>query len=398
MRPRSLLLLVLLVCLTACSGEKPEAAKPPRLVEAATRPVERREVIECRSFPAQVESQNSVTLASKVAGTVEAVTAREGDLLHAGQPIMRIDDKDLTSQEQGLLATREQLLQEKRAQAARAALAKTTMDRMSRLLVQHAVSQEDYDKAKAEYDALSRQVEAAAAQEAATASKLGELAALRTYTRITAPFDGILARRYVDQGAFVTAGSPLALVDEATGGFELTAQVDESLLSGLRQGQSLVAVIPSLTLEPFAATVAAIVGRVDPASRTFKLKCAIPAALPGAGGPPRAGMFGRVFVPARKTQKLLLPEACLVRRGDLPTAMVAGDGGILRFRVVKTGGSYLAAQFHGQTYLTDSEAFDVPGRERFVDILSGLTDGESVACDPGATLREGDRLAGAAAK
>ena len=78
--------------------------------------------------------------------------------------------------------------------------------------------------------------------------------------------------------------------------------------------------------------------------------------------------------------------------------MVAGDGGILRFRVVKTGGSYLAAQFHGQTYLTDSEAFDVPGRERFVDILSGLTDGESVACDPGATLREGDRLAGAAAK
>jgi len=387
-----------MVCLTACSGDKPEATTAPRVVDAPTRPVQLREVIECRSFPAQVESQNSVTLASKVAGTVEAVTAREGDLLRAGQPIMRIDDKDLTSQEQGLKANRQQVLQEKQALAARATLARTTMGRMGKLLAQHAVSQEDYDKAKAEYDALSRQVEAATAQEAATVSKLGELAALRAYTRITAPFDGILARRYVDQGAFVTAGSPLALVDEATGGFELTAQVDESLLSELRQGQPLVAVIPSLSHEPFAATVAAIVGRVDPASRTFKLKCAIPATIPGAGGPPRAGMFGRVFVPARKAHKLLLPETCLVRRGDLPTVMVAGGDGILHFRVVKTGASYLAAEFHGQTYLTDSEAFDVPGRERFVDVLSGLAPDEAVACDAKATLRDGDRLAGAATK
>lgn len=395
---RSFLLLVLVVGLTACSGPKPEAKKPPRVVEAPTRPVERREVIECRSFPAQVESQNSVTLASKVAGTVEAVFAREGDLVRAGQLIMRLDDKDLTSQEQGLTATRQQVIQEKRAQAAKAALAKTTMDRLGKLLAQRAVSQEDYDKARAEYEALSRQVEAAAAQESATAAKLGELAALRAYTRITAPFDGILARRYVDQGAFVTAGSPLALVDEATGGFELTAQVDESLLAGLRQGQRLVGVIPSLSREPFPVTVAAVVGRVDPASRTFKLKCALPAAIPRADGPPRAGMFGRVFVPARTTKKLLLPEVCLVKRGDLPTVMAVQKDGLLQFRVVKTGASYLTAHFGDRTYLTDSEAFDAPGRERFIDILSGLSDGEAVACDPGANLREGDKLAGAPAK
>lgn len=398
MQARPFLLLVLAACLAACSGEKPEAVKPPRQVQAPTRPVERRPIIECRSFPAQVESQNSVTLASKVAGTVEAVMAREGDRLHAGQPILRIDDKDLVSQEQGLVASREQAAQEKRAQAAKAALARTTMDRMGKLLAQRVVSQEDYDKAKAEYEALSRQVEAAAAQEAAAGAKLGELAALRAYTRIVAPFDGILARRYVDQGAFVTAGSPLALVDEATGGFELTAQVDESLLAGLKMGQTLVAVIPALVHDPFAVTISAIVGRVDPASRTFKLKCAIPAAIPGTDGAPRAGMFGRVFVPARTAEKLLLPETCLVRRGDLPTVMTVDKEDRLHFRVVKTGGSYLAADFHGKTYLTDSQAFDAPGRERFADILSGLTDGETVACDPGATLREGDKLVQAAKK
>ena len=35
-----------------------------------------------------------------------------------------------------------------------------------------------------------------------------------------------------------------------------------------------------------------------------------------------ASMFGRVFVPARTTEKLLVPEVCMARRGDLPTVMV----------------------------------------------------------------------------
>ncbi len=396
MRKHLLAPLCLAVALAACSGDKPADAPKIRTVEAPVTTVERRPVVECRSFPAEVESGQSVTLASKLTGTVEDVAAREGDALRAGQPIMRIDDRDLTSQEQGLTASREQVSRERQALSARAALARTTMERLGRLLAQRAVSQEDFDKAKAEYDALARQVEAADAQEKAATAKLGELAALRAYTRIAAPFDGILARRYVDQGAFVTAGSPLALVDRSGGGYELTAQVDESLLSGLRQGQTLLAAVPSLAGEPFAVTVSAVVGRVDPASRTFKLKCALPEAVPGSLGPPRAGMFGRVFVPARTAEKLLVREACLERRGDLPTAVVVDGGGVLRFRVVKTGATFLAATFEDKTYLTDSEAFEGGGRERFVDVLSGLSPGERVACAPGGALREGDRLAGAA--
>ena len=64
-------------------------------------------------------------------------------------------------------------------------------------------------------------------------------------------------------------------------------------------------------------------------------------------------------------------------------------------RLVKTGGTFLAVAFGGATYLTDSEAFDPTGRERFVEVISGLTDGEKLACDAGATLRDGDTLAGA---
>ncbi len=385
-------MLVALALSAACSDQKPAVTPAPRTIEAPVRQAALREVVECRSFPAQVESRNSVTLASKVSGTVVETYVREGAALRTGQPILRIDDKDLASQEQGLAASREQVARERAALSARAGLAKTTLERMGRLLSQRVVSQEDYDKAKAEYETLTRQVEASAAQEGSVVSKLAELAALRAYTRINAPFDGILARRYVDQGAFVTAGAPLALVDDASGGYELTAAVDEAFLQGLRVGETLLAVIPSLFAEPFAARISAIVGRVDPASRTFKLKADVPGSLNGTSVSPRAGMFGRVFVPARTTRKLMLPEACIGRRGDLPTVLAVTEAGAVDFRVVKTGGAFLAVDFDGRTYLTDSEAFGETGRERFVDILSGLSDGERLACGKLETLRQGDHV------
>ncbi|KHK00568.1 efflux RND transporter periplasmic adaptor subunit [Desulfovibrio sp. TomC] len=383
-------------CLTGCSGDKSSQTPAARVVDVPVRAAARTDVVECRSFPAQVESEQSVTLASKISGTVEAVMAREGDRLTTGAAIMRLDDKDLLSQRQGLFAEREQVSRERQALVARAGLAKTTMERIGRLLAQRAVSQEDFDKAKAEYDAVSRQIDAAAAKEQTVVSKLGELTALESYTRITAPFDGILARRYVDQGAYVAAGAPLALIDASAGGFELTAQVDESLLTAVRQGQTIIAGVPSLAPRPFAVTVSAIVGRIDPGNRTFKLKCALPGDVPGATGPPRAGMFGRVFVPARTVAKLLVPAQCLSLRGDLPLVAVADSGGTLRLGVVKTGGSFLAVDFGGATYVTDSEAFDAsPEHERYVEIISGVENGDKLACPGTAVLRDGDRLPGA---
>ncbi len=396
---RNLLVLscVMAAVLVGCSGDKPPRKADGRAVDVPVRVAARADAVECRSFPAQVESEQSVTLSSKATGTVVAVMAEEGQKLTAGAPILRLDDRELAGQEQALFAERDQARREKEALAARAALARTTMERMGRLLGQKAVSQEDYDKARAEADALARQSEAAGAKEQAVASRIAELAVLRGYATVTAPFEGILARRYVDKGAFVAAGAPLALFDATTGRFDLAAQVDETLLPALRQGQTILAAVPGLASKPFPVTVAAVVGRIDPASRSFKIKCALPDPVPDAVGPPRAGMFGRVYVPARTAQKLLLPAKCLSLRGDLPMAAVVGPDGVLALRVVKTGGSFAAVAFAGATYLTDSEAFEAKaGDDRFVEVISGLADGDRVACPAGATLRDGDRLAAGA--
>lgn len=388
-----------LALLAGCGKESPPAPKA-RTITAKTQTVRSEEVVECRSFPAQVESRNSVTLASKLSGSVVEVFAQEGAALRAGAPILRIDDKDLQSRAQGLTASMAQAASERQAVAAKAAHAKANLDRLQKLLTQKVISQDDFERARTEYLALSREEEAIAARERSVAAQKDELKALGGYTRINAPFDGVLARRYVDLGAFVNAGQPLALLDDVASGFDLTAQVDESLLSSLNAGQTLIGVVPSLSREPFAARVSAVIGRVDPATRTFRVKAELPRESwerDTVGRPaaplPKAGMFGRLFTPARISKKLLLPSACLRMRGDLPSVFTVDGDNLVSFRVVKPGGRFIKVVLDGKPFLTDSEAFEEPGRESYVEVLSGLSDGDRVVCSATETLREGDRIA-----
>jgi hypothetical protein len=84
----------------------------------------------------------------------------------------------------------------------------------------------------------------------------------------------VLSRRHVDLGAFVQAGTPLAEVDDLTSGFDLVARADESLLGRISQGMTVVALIPSLSAAPFLTTLSAVIGQVDPTSRSFRVKAA----------------------------------------------------------------------------------------------------------------------------
>lgn len=383
--------LSLAVACCAC-GPNPPTTPQTRTIEAETRLVQIEEVVECRSFPAQVEARNSVTLASKLSGAVVEVFAQEGASLSAGAPILRIDDKDLQSREQGLASSMAQASSERQAIAAKASHAKANLDRLEKLLAQKFITPDDYERAKSEHLALKREEEAIAARERAVAAQKEELKALGAYTRINAPFNGVLTRRYVDQGAFVNAGQPLAQMDDVASGFDLTAQVDESLLPALKTGLPVVGVVPSLSPEPFAATVSAVVARVDPATRTFRLKAEPPAVAHLA---PNAGMYGRLFIPARVSKKLLLPVECLRMRGDLPSVFVADAQGLVSFRVIKPGGRFIKVMLEGKPFLTDSEAFEDPGRETFVEVLSGLSGTDRIVCSKTETLREGDRIAGA---
>lgn len=427
-RPALLLPLVLAAGLlvSACGGG--DKAPQAKSVSAPTVRAAMFDARECRSLPAEVRSRNSVVLASKISGTVVEVMAAEGDVVEKGQSILRIDDSELRQRVQAVQSTAQQAGLERQALTARSALAKVNMERMQKLFAQQAISQDELDRARTEFQTLKKQEQAMAASAASAGHQGAEARSLLGYSLVTAPFRGVLSRRFVDQGAFVNAGAPLASVDEmapggdAQGGYELEAQADESLLPLVGVGMQVLGLVPSLSPAPFITRLTTVVGRVDPATRTFKVRAdykapalqanATQTAEQPPGQPsrqdnatqtangasahanrPRAGMFGKVCVPVAKTRKLLIPASAIRQRGELTTALVVDEKGVLRLRLVKIGGAFLKAELDGQSYIVQAqtEALTEPGV--LLEVLSGLTEGETVVNGGPETLREGDHLA-----
>jgi RND family efflux transporter MFP subunit len=149
---------------------------------------------------------------------------------------------------------------------------------------------------------------------------------------------------------------------EDTSGLELEVHVDESRAAWVEPG----------------ATVPVMVGRADgpmeQPGRVTEISRAVEADMRAVlvtialteAGDLRPGMFGRARLPGPSERVLSMPAAALVRRGQLTSAFVVGDGRA-RLRLVRVG-----RQTDGQ-----------------VDVLAGLTAGERVVVDPPAELRDG---------
>jgi len=200
--------------LAACGGDK---APQPKTVSAPTVRAALYDAQECRSLTGEVRSQNSVTLSSKVAGTVTEVLATEGQVVEKGQVILRIDNTELKQRVEAVQSTARQAGLERQAIAARRDMAKVNLERMQKLFAYRAVSRDELDRANTEYVALRKQEQAMAASEASAGHQGAEARSLMGYSVVTAPFKGVLSRRYVDQGAFEAAGAPLAAVDDSQG-------------------------------------------------------------------------------------------------------------------------------------------------------------------------------------
>jgi RND family efflux transporter MFP subunit len=398
----------ILLLLCACGRDDKPAA--PAAVRVSTVRAALFDARECRSLPGEVHSKNSATLSSKISGTVVEVLAAEGQVVEKGQTILRIDDAELRQRVAAVQSTAQQATLERQALSARKDMAKTNLERMQKLFAQQVISRDELDRATTEYRALKKQELALAASAAAAGHQGAEAKSLMGYSVITAPFRGVLSRRYVDQGAFVTAGAPLAAIDDVQGGYELEARADESLMPRVSQGMQVLGLVPSVSPQPFVTRLTAVVGRVDPATRTFKVKAAYEiAAVPTAqanatqaGAPaiqPHAGMFGKICVPVVRAKKLLIPAAAVRQRGELATVLTVDENSVLRLRLVKLGGAYLKADLDGQSYIVQAQAemLNDPGQSGGVmlEVLSGLTAGEVLAVGGPDTLREGDSVAAA---
>src|SRR5208283_5107437 len=245
--------------LVACSENKPAAqARAERVHGVAVMQVQKATVPDVVEATGTVRAALSAQLASQVMGTITRVNVHEGDRVRRGEVLVSIDE----AQQQATYASAKAGLQASQQSIAAAdadyALAESTMQRYQMLYDKTSVSPQEYDEVKTRLVAAKARRDAAQAGRTQAEAGVSQAGTAMSFTKVRAPFDGMVIARLAEPGAMAVPGVPLLTIDNPSH-FRLEAQVDESKIGAVRLRESVPVVIDSLGDQPITGKVVQIV-------------------------------------------------------------------------------------------------------------------------------------------
>jgi RND family efflux transporter MFP subunit len=362
--------------LPACSsGTKTAPAEPADATPVTVATIAMADVADTFEVGGVVQARTTATLMARILAPVREVRAVPGDRVRAGQVLIVLDGRDLAAQARraralGASADQDVVAAASEQQAAEAALAlaRSTHARITGLHAKRSATSQELDDATAALRAAeARAAGAAARAQAAVSDVEGARAAseaadtTETFSRIAAPFDGVVTEKMVEPGNMAAPGTPLMRIEDARG-FRLDVPVDESRIAQLAPGATVsVSLDAGLDAAPKVTSgkVTEVSRAVDADARTFLVKIAL-----SADGGLRSGMFGRAHFASRPRRAITVPAGALVRRGQVTSVFVV-EKDIARVRLVNVSGS---------------------------EVLAGLSDGDVVIVAPPPTLTDGRRV------
>lgn len=321
----------LLLTLTGC-GHKSERIEAPSLaaMSVPTQVVASKKRVATEEVVGTVRAKLCSVIEAKVSGKIEQLLVVPGQQVKAGELLAVVDAREVQARYDQAVALRQQ--------------ADADLKRLTALFEQKILSQAEFDNAQAR-----ARVAAAGVTEAET--MLG-------YTKVAAPFAGVITRKHADVGDLALPGKPLLELEDATT-LRLEADMPEAVVGRLALGDSLAVRVAALENE-LEGVVSEIAPAADPGSRTFLVKLDLPPA-PGL----RTGQFGRVATPVGETTALRVPVSAVVQRGQMEIIFVVSDGKA-QLRLVKTG-KRLGEEVELVSGVEAGEKIVIEGAARLVD-------------------------------
>jgi membrane fusion protein, multidrug efflux system len=350
------LVLVALAGVPGCSDHRAAPApKPETVIGVSVIAVQTSTVPQWLEAVGTLRAAQTSQVASQMMGTIVEIRAHEGDHVQAGQVLAIIDDSQQLAAVQQSTAASVAAQKEFDAADAELVLAAATLQRYRPLFEKSTVSPREFDEIR------TRHASALAHREMARAGQAGAEAALTQarnalgYTRIRAPFAGVITEKKADVGTMAVPGMAIFTVED-TYRYRLEATVDESDLAVVHLGQEVSVVLDALGDAAFRGKIVQMVPAADPASHGFLVKIELP-----ADTRVRSGLFGRARISRGQRTALLIPQTALVQRGQLHGVYV----------VDLNGAAHLAYITLGRTV----------GPQ--IEVLSGISDGEKLIAVPG---------------
>jgi len=373
------LFLIAALCGVLCSCDKaPSPASTTDPVSVAVTKVRRADMTRSVDLTAEFLPWQDVEIHAKVAGYVKQINVDVGDHAKTGDVLATLEIPEIQDEEKqadaAVLTAREDVkslqaaLDESQLLAQRLnAAAKESKD---------LIAQQDLDNADAKQRADEANLAAAQQKVAEAQANADHLRDMVAYSTITAPFDGVVTRRYADVGALVQAGT----VQAGTGGnsnsmplvsfaelkvLRLEFPVPEPDVAFVHVGDSVSVTVTALN-KTFDAKVARFAQKVDTSTRTMLTEVDID----NADFAYTPGMYATVRLTlAAVKDALLVPIQC-VEAGDQPFVLAVRDGRIVKCPVA------LGIQNADDAQITSGLNED---DEVVVGNRSSLQDGEQVS-------------------
>ncbi len=259
------------------------------------------------TVPAQIMAENITQISAQTMAEVKAIAVKAGSTVKAGELLVQLDDA----------AAKTALAQAKaQSEGAKAHMmrAEQALKRAESLWQNQLIAKDAYEQAITTMSAAEAALRAANEQVASTEVTLA-------YTRITAPIDGVVVDKLVNQGDRAMPGQPLLNLYSATS-LQVQVPLAESQAVALNLKDILAVTVPSLK-KTMTGQVNEIVPMADGGSRTFLIKLTIAA----QSSQLRPGMYAQVALPQKPQSRILIPKAYVQSHGQLTmvTAVIEGE-------------------------------------------------------------------------
>ena len=287
----------LLAVLTACSSSQPSSSNLVRAANAdpATSPA----VAASAKLPAEditssgpIVVENQLDVAAEREGVVAEILADTDKFVHRGDLLAKLDDRQLTADRDAADAKLRSIEANVKNWIAEVKVLEADLERSEKMWAAQIITKEqlEHDRFKVEADRyeLERERQTVVNQQEVIHSLNLEL----EKTRILAPFDGVVARRYVRAGQRVAGGERLFWVT-AIAPLRVKFTLPEQFLGRVERGQIVNVTSPDSPDSRHTAKVIQISPVVDPSSGTIEVL----AEIVGPGGNLRPGMTTNIRIP-----------------------------------------------------------------------------------------------------
>lgn len=308
-------------------------------------------------LPGRIEAFTQAPMYARVGGYLKSWKVDIGGKVKAGQLLAEIDTPDLD----------QQLLQAKADLAsaqANEALAQTTAKRWQAMLASDSVAKQDVDEKTGDFTAKRALANAAKAN-------VDRIEATKGYTRIVAPFDGIVTARNTDVGALINEGStgggqPLFVVSDISK-LRVYVQVPQTFVPSIPAGATAELTVPEYPGRTFTAKVDASAQAVNAGSGSTLLQLSVD----NSDGKLMPGSFTNVrFKLDANAAGLRVPASALIfDASGLHLATVGGDNKVT-FKAVTIQHDYGKTVEIGSGLGADDRVIDSPP--------DGLVNGDQV--------------------